>query len=82
MFRDSSSSLTKLSGMSLLRLFTKVARAVLCECEGVEMYPAFPIKGPQTLTVALNPSAVDGTTINFSLSFYTGLCWSDFCAIG
>jgi len=32
----------------------------------VETHTVFPVKGSSALTAALNPSAVDGTTFNFS----------------
>ena len=47
-------------------LHRKLHTAVLQECEGVETHTLPPSRDRSALTVALNPSAVDGTTINFS----------------
>jgi len=47
-------------------LHQKSHTAVLREREGVDTQPSFPSRGRSALTEALNPSAVDGTTINFS----------------
>ena len=48
-------------------LYQESRTEVLYEREGVKTHTFLPVKGPQrTLTAARNPSAVDGTTINFS----------------
>ena len=44
----------------------KPRTAVLREREGVKTQPSFPSRDRSALTAARNPSAVDGTTINFS----------------
>ena len=66
-FRDSSSSLTTLSDIPLPRFFTR-SRAQ--RSSGIvkvwKLTPSFPSRDRSALTAALNPSAVDGTNINFS----------------
>jgi len=68
MFRDLSSSQTTLSGVPLPKFFS-TSRAQLSS-RSVKVWkrtPSFPSRDRSALTAARNPSAVDGTTINFSL---------------
>jgi hypothetical protein len=72
MFRDSSSSSTMLSGMPLPRFFTSSRTQRSSGSVTVwELTPSFPSRERNELTAARNPSAVDGTTINFS-----PFCWA------
>jgi hypothetical protein len=67
MFRDSSSSPTTLSGMPLPRFFTSSRKQRSSGSVKVwKLTPSFPSRECNELTAARNPSAVDGTTINFS----------------
>jgi hypothetical protein len=71
MFRDSSSSRTTLSGIPLHKFFT---RSHIQRSSGsVKLYKPTPSpsRDGTSLTMALNPSAVEGTTIKFS-----PLCWA------
>ena len=66
-FRDSSSTLTTLSGIPLPMFFTR--RRAQRSYESVKVWkltPPFPSRDRSALTADLNPSAVDGTTIIFS----------------
>jgi len=63
MFRDSNSSLTTLSGLPLPRFFTRSRTQRSSESVKVwKLTPSFASRDRS----ARNPSAVDGTTINFS----------------
>ena len=67
MFRDSSFSLTTISGIPLPRFFTR--RHTQHSTRRVKVWkiiPSFSARDRSKLTATLNPTAVDGTTINFS----------------
>ena len=66
--RDSSSSRRTLSGIPLRRFFTS-SRAQLSSgsVKVWKLIPSFPSRDRSTLSAALNPSAVYGTTIKLSL---------------
>ena len=67
MFRESSSSRTKLSGIPLPRFFTRSrTQRSSGRVKVWKLTPSFPSRDRSALTEALNPSAVDGTTIKFS----------------
>ena len=68
MFRDSSSSRTTLSGIPLPRFFTRSrTQRSSGRVKVWKLTPSFPLTDRSALTEARIPSAVDGTTINFSL---------------
>jgi len=72
MFRDCSSSLTTLSGIPLPRFFTRShAQRSSGRVKVWKLTPSFPSRDSSALTAALKLSAVDGTTINFSLFSWT-----------
>jgi hypothetical protein len=67
MFRDPNSSRTTISGILFPRLLTYCRTQRSSGREKVwKLTPSPPSRERSALTVALNPSAVDGTTINFS----------------
>ena len=66
MFRDSSTSLTTLSGIPLPRFLNRSRAQRSSGSVKVWKLTSFPSRDRNALTAALNPSAVDGTTINFS----------------
>ena len=68
MFRDSSSSRTTLSGIHLPRFFTRSRTQWSSGSVKVwKLTPSRSSRDRSALTAARYPSAVDGTTINFSL---------------
>jgi len=67
MFRYSSSSRTTLSGIPLPRFFTRSRRQRSSGSVKVCKLKPPPSRDRSALTANRNPSAVDGTTINFSL---------------
>jgi hypothetical protein len=67
MFRDSSSSPTTLSGMLLPSFFTSsLTQRSSVSVKLWKLTPSFPSRERNELIAARNPSAFDGTTINFS----------------
>jgi hypothetical protein len=67
MFRDSSSFRMTLSGIPLPRFFTRShTQRSSGSIKVWKLTPSFPLRDHSVLTVARNPLAVDGTTINFS----------------
>jgi len=68
MFKDSSSSRTTLSGIPLPRFFTRSrTQRSSGRVKVWQLTPSFLPRDRSALTEGLNPSAVDGTTITFSL---------------
>jgi len=62
MFRDSSSSLTTLCGITLTRFFTRSSDSGPVVWK---LTPSFPSRDGSALTASLNPSAFDVTTFKF-----------------